>query len=61
MVARDIHHLGEGFAKLPFWDFCTANFQHTYIIPGNHEYYGGYDIGRHPLSFREELRGNGVP
>lgn len=58
VVAGDTHHLGEGFAKLAFWDFCAANFQYTYIIPGNHEYYGGYDIGRHPLSFREKLRDN---
>ncbi len=60
VVAGDTHHLGPGFAKLDFWDFCAANFQRTYVIPGNHEYYRGYDLGRNPLSFREELRDNVV-
>ncbi|MCX8211532.1 MAG: metallophosphoesterase [Lewinella sp.] len=60
IVAGDTHHLGPGFAKLDFWDFCAANFQRTYVIPGNHEYYAGYDLGSNPLGFREELRENVV-
>ncbi|WP_187271013.1 metallophosphoesterase [Neolewinella aurantiaca] len=58
VVAGDTHHLGPAFKKLDFWDFCAANFERTYVIPGNHEYYGGYDLGNNALSFREELRGN---
>lgn len=58
VVAGDTYHLGKDFAKLKFWDFAAANFAHTYVIPGNHEYYGGYDLGHHPLSFREALRDN---
>lgn len=58
IVAGDTHHLGPAFRKLEFWDFCADNFARTYVIPGNHEYYGGYDLGSNPLSFREELRDN---
>lgn len=58
LVAGDTGYLGDDFAKLAFWDYCAANFQHTYVLPGNHEYYGGYDLGRQPTPFRESLRPN---
>jgi hypothetical protein len=58
LVAGDTDYLGDDFGGLAFWDYCADNFQHTYIIPGNHEYYGGFDIGRQPISFREILRPN---
>jgi len=60
VIAGDTHYLGDGFGRLKFWDFCADNFERTYVIPGNHEYYGDYDIGHQPLSFREELRDNVV-
>lgn len=27
-----------------FFDWCSSNFKHTFIVPGNHEFYGGADV-----------------
>jgi len=45
ILAGDIIYLGDngGFDN-PFWDWCADNFEHTLIVPGNHEYYGGFDL-----------------
>ena len=45
LLAGDIHYLGaEGCIKHPFWDWCADNFERTIVVPGNHEYYGRYDL-----------------
>ncbi len=40
-----------------FFDFVSANFKHTYWLPGNHEYYG-VDAAERTGSFIEEIRSN---
>lgn len=45
LLAGDIHVLGAGpFARHAFMQWCARNFEHTFIVPGNHEYYGGHDL-----------------
>lgn len=42
----------------PFIDWCSANFQHTFLVPGNHEYYNGVDITRTLGDFFFPIRHN---
>ena len=47
VLAGDIHVLGtiEMFAH-PFFDWCESNYAATLIVPGNHEYYGAFDLAQ---------------
>jgi len=40
----DIIVLHDGFENNKFFDYISTNFKQTYIIPGNHEFYGGFDM-----------------
>lgn len=53
----DITILREGFEKDYFFDFISENFKQTYIIPGNHEFYGGFDMKK-ALSLDVDIRPN---
>lgn len=45
VMAGDIHVLGAGpFERHPFMLWCSQHFEHTFIVPGNHEYYAGHDL-----------------
>ena len=44
IVAGDTHPLGNSFERLRVWDYFSQHFRETYVLPGNHEYYGGYDV-----------------
>lgn len=61
VLAGDIVYLGqEAHIKHPFWDWCSDNFRMTFVVPGNHEFYGGYDAlrcsDRFTLDVRENVR-----
>ncbi len=53
----DITILRKGFENDSFFDFVSENFKQTYIIPGNHEFYGGYDM-RNVLELNLDIRHN---
>ena len=53
----DIIILRKGFENDSFFDFVSENFKQTYIIPGNHEFYAGYDM-RHVLELDIDIRHN---
>lgn len=58
IIAGDLFYLGEDFKSLVFLDYLSQNFKETYILPGNHEYYGGYDVDLHLEPLNEPLREN---
>ncbi len=43
LIAGDTYYLGKEFTKHKFFDFVSENFKTVFLIPGNHEFYGGYD------------------
>ena len=59
VLAGDVSYLGDRkMWKRPFWDWCAEHFRETFIVPGNHEFYGGFDIGRTMVDFELEVRPN---
>ena len=59
VLAGDVSYLGDRkMWKRPFWDWCAEHFKETFIVPGNHEYYGGFDIGRTMVGYELEVRPN---
>lgn len=43
LIGGDTHHLGNYFKDLAFFDIISEQFEMVFLIPGNHEFYGGYD------------------
>lgn len=59
ILAGDIIYLGDdGGLKHPFWDWCADNFEQTIVVPGNHEYYGGFNLAETLDNWSLELRSN---
>lgn len=58
IVAGDTHYLGNDFENLDFFKWASDHYQQTYVIAGNHEYYGGYDLSLHKKPFKWELQRN---
>ena len=45
VLAGDILLFGDKLMnEHPFWDWCSDHFAHTFIVPGNHEYYNRVDV-----------------
>ena len=44
MVAGDCFYLGDDYDSYHFIRRVADEFEAVYILPGNHEYYGGYDV-----------------
>lgn len=59
ILAGDIIVLGrESDYVQEFLDWCSKNFRYTFIVPGNHEYYGGLDIATTLNEWELSLRTN---
>ena len=43
LLAGDTHNLGRKFTQLPYLDVLSEQYKMVYIIPGNHEFYAGFD------------------
>lgn len=61
VLAGDVSYLGDrDMMKRQFFDWCAEHFQETYIVPGNHEFYGGYDIAQtmenYEFAYRDNVR-----
>ena len=46
VLAGDTCYIGKGVEhfKDSFFRWCSENYQQTYLLPGNHEYYGKYPL-----------------
>ena len=59
VLAGDVSYLGDRkMWKWPFWDWCAEHFRETFVVPGNHEFYGGFDIGRTLTDYIQDVRPN---
>ncbi len=59
VLAGDVSYLGDRkMWKRPFWDWCAEQFRETFVVPGNHEFYGGFDIGRTIVDYVLDVRPN---
>ena len=59
VLAGDVSYLGDKkMIHWSFFDWCAEHFQETLIVPGNHEFYGGYDIGRTLVNYEVKYRDN---
>ena len=59
VLAGDVSYLGDlKMIKRRFFDWCAEHFRETFIVPGNHEFYHGYDIAQTMEDFEFEYRDN---
>jgi predicted phosphohydrolase len=58
LIAGDTSYLNEDARNLEFLKWCSHHFKETYLIPGNHEYYGGYDFSNASRSFKKSIFSN---
>ncbi len=57
ILAGDVTLFTEIEKEKDFFDFVSDNFEHSYWIPGNHEYYRS-DITQRTGTFQESIRNN---
>lgn len=55
IIAGDTHYLGNDYSKLDVIKRMSDEFKQVYLIPGNHEFYGGYDFDWAGRSFNENI------
>ena len=59
VLAGDVSYLGDrNMIKRRFFDWCADRFSQTFIVPGNHEFYHGYDIARTMVDYEFAYRDN---
>ena len=59
IIAGDTGYLGtDSFNTHPFWDWASQNYEQVYVVLGNHEFYGGYDLAKLNDGFIGEIRKN---
>ncbi|MFC4634346.1 metallophosphoesterase [Dokdonia ponticola] len=58
IIAGDTFYINDQMGTLDFIKKVSDDFKAVYLIPGNHEYYGGYDVSTGLVSTREAIRSN---
>jgi len=59
ILAGDIGYIGhESYQTHPFWDWASSNFKQVLVVPGNHEFYRGYDLSNLKEGTRQSIRKN---
>ncbi|KAL7712128.1 Calcineurin-like phosphoesterase domain-containing protein [Entamoeba marina] len=44
IIAGDCSVIKKGYESHPFYKWCSEHYEQTYILLGNHEHYGGFDV-----------------
>jgi len=58
ILAGDITYFDGKYFSNPFFDKISKNFKETFILCGNHEYYGGFDVSQHKEPFIYKVKDN---
>ena len=59
IVAGDTYYLGKEFSSHPWFDYASKNWEQVILIPGNHEFYGGFDAKiSYQLDYEFNIRDN---
>ena len=59
VLAGDIIYLGNRqLIHNEYFDWLADNYEQVYIVPGNHEYYGGYELRDTLTDFEMQIRPN---
>lgn len=58
ILAGDTTHFREDYFQDPFFDQISNDFREVYMIPGNHEYYGGWDTSQAYPFMQKQIRDN---
>ena len=59
VLAGDIIYLGNRqLMHNEYFDWLSDSYEQVYIVPGNHEYYGGYELRDTLKDFEMEVRPN---
>lgn len=59
VLAGDVMYLGdEALIRHPFWDWASENYKQVLVIPGNHEFYRGWDMNQLTDGWTMEVREN---
>lgn len=58
IIAGDTNYLSRDFSKMDFINKVSDVFEAVYLIPGNHEYYDGFDISKTLDGFKLKIKEN---
>ncbi len=59
VLAGDTGYLGDDtYVRHPFWDWASEHFQQVIVVPGNHEFYKGFDLAQLHDGWSMEIRKN---
>lgn len=58
ILAGDISYLGEIFYRHPFFDYLSENYNVVYWVPGNHEFYDGFELSFFDKPIKKPIRKN---
>ena len=58
IMAGDTFYMGKEFSKQPLFNQLADNFEQVLLIPGNHEYYNGFDAAISLNGIDENIRSN---
>ena len=58
IIAGDTYYLNRNYAKLDFIKKISDEFKQVYLIPGNHEYYEGFDVASALEPFELDIMSN---